>query len=130
MHDGVYGKDYEIKDSGERTEYSTGAVRDRRSGKGRYDLLPLLALRDLAIHFEKGALKYSDRNWEKGINTADMYDSARRHLDQFFLGMEDEDHLIAALWNIICLREYKIRIDMGILPKELDNIPYLLKGVK
>lgn len=30
-----------IKDSGERTEYSTGAVRDCKEGKGRCDLMPL-----------------------------------------------------------------------------------------
>lgn len=30
-----------IKDSGDRTEFNTGAVRDLREGKGRCDLLPL-----------------------------------------------------------------------------------------
>lgn len=33
-----------IKDSGERTEFGTGAVRDMHSGKGRMDLLPWEAL--------------------------------------------------------------------------------------
>lgn len=33
-----------IKDSGNRTEFSTGAVRDMHEGKGRCDLLPPLAL--------------------------------------------------------------------------------------
>lgn len=31
----------EIKDSGERREFETGAVRDIQDGKGRCDLLPL-----------------------------------------------------------------------------------------
>lgn len=31
----------EIKDSGERTEFDSGAVRDMHEGKGRCDLLPL-----------------------------------------------------------------------------------------
>lgn len=31
----------ELKDSGERREFGTGAVRDRAEGKGRCDLLPL-----------------------------------------------------------------------------------------
>ena len=30
-----------IKDSGNRTEYETGAVRDIQEGKGRCDLMPL-----------------------------------------------------------------------------------------
>lgn len=120
--------DYEIKDSGKRKEFSTGAVRDTSEGRGRFDLLPLLALQDLAVHYEKGACKYLDRNWEKGIPTSRMFDSGIRHAVQFFLGKEDEDHLIAAIWNLIGLREIKNRIKLGILPEELDDIPYLLKG--
>ena len=38
-----------IKDSGNRTEFATGAVRDIQVGKGRCDLLPL---RDIAILVE------------------------------------------------------------------------------
>ena len=30
----------EIKDSGDRTQFDTGAVRDMHTGKGRMDLLP------------------------------------------------------------------------------------------
>ena len=33
--------DMEIKDSGERREFETGAVRDIQKGKGRCDLMPL-----------------------------------------------------------------------------------------
>ena len=33
-----------IKDSGDRTEFATGAVRDMRAGKGRCDLMPLEVL--------------------------------------------------------------------------------------
>lgn len=33
--------EYVIKDSGNRTNYSTGAVRDLKSGKGRFDLVPI-----------------------------------------------------------------------------------------
>lgn len=40
-----------IKDSGDRTEFSTGAVRDMHEGKGRCDLMPLdVAARILANH--------------------------------------------------------------------------------
>ena len=37
-----YDKDmgYQILDSGDRTEFETGAVRDMRLGKGRMDLIP------------------------------------------------------------------------------------------
>ena len=47
-----------IKDSGERTEYSNGFVRDMHSGKGRMDLLPWNAIMELSKHCENGAVKY------------------------------------------------------------------------
>lgn len=43
-----------IKDSGERTEFGTGAVRDMHSGKGRMDLLPWEALVEVSKHCEEG----------------------------------------------------------------------------
>ena len=39
----------EIKDSGNRREFSTGAVRDMAEGKGRCDLLPLGVIADLFL---------------------------------------------------------------------------------
>ena len=36
-----------IKDSGQRTEFPTGAVRDLREGKGRCDILPLKIISNL-----------------------------------------------------------------------------------
>lgn len=106
-----------IKDSGNRREFETGAVRDIQEGKGRCDLLPLdvvaalynnnkhtsgvfhcikafqdtgdccllfgalnwfvcddradtntpTMLLELSIHFEEGAKKYGENNWQKGI---------------------------------------------------------------
>ena len=47
----------EIKDSGERTRFDTGAVRDMHTGKGRMDLLPWEALVEVSKHCEEGALK-------------------------------------------------------------------------
>uniref|UniRef100_A0A6M3LI19 dATP/dGTP diphosphohydrolase N-terminal domain-containing protein n=1 Tax=viral metagenome TaxID=1070528 RepID=A0A6M3LI19_9ZZZZ len=122
--------DYIIKDSGERTEFQTGAVRDIQVDKGRFDLLPLLTIIDLAKHYQKGALKYSDRNWEKGIPISRFCDSAMRHLFQFILGLKDENHLIASIWNLVGAYETLKRIDEGVLPKELDDLPYILKDKK
>ena len=46
-----------IKDSGNRTAFTTGAVRDIQVGKGRCDLLPL---RDIAILVESVILIHID----------------------------------------------------------------------
>ena len=89
-----------IKDSGERTNFETGAVRDMHMGKGRMDLLPMSALIELAKHCEAGALKYGERNVDKGIPQHSFIDSAMRHLAKYTRGDKDEPHLVAALWNI------------------------------
>lgn len=44
----------ELKDSGERREFETGAVRDTATGKGRCDLLPLDVVAEL---LDDGALR-------------------------------------------------------------------------
>ena len=91
----------EIKDSGDRTEFSSGAVRDMHgSDKGRFDLLPMCVLMRLAQHYSKGCAKYGERNWEKGIPAHSYADSAFRHMVKYMDGWDDEDHLIAAIWNL------------------------------
>lgn len=146
-----------IKDSGNRTKFATGAVRDVQRGKGRFDLMPLNVMSevfaiefadefeessiadilksiayfrrtgnirwlciaivhysqavhvslptlmlDVARHFENGALKYGERNWEKGIPISRYIDSALRHLMKDLAGETDEDHAAAFIWNCMC----------------------------
>lgn len=95
-----------IMDSGTRRELElngvkTGAVRDLAEGKGRCDLLPACAILRLARHYEEGAKKYDDRNWEKGIPIHCFVDSAIRHIMKYLDGWTDEDHLVAATWNLM-----------------------------
>jgi hypothetical protein len=91
-----------IKDSGTRRKFETGAVRDMQEGKGRLDLLPWCAVLRVARHFEAGAVKYGDRNWERGIPLSSFIDSAARHIAKYMDGQTDEDHLCAAAWNLLC----------------------------
>jgi hypothetical protein len=140
-----------IKDSGDRTEFETGAVRDMREGKGRCDLMPLEvsaifignhndraeailfslsrfqrigstvylydALRafghgcwedpfsmflEVAKHFEEGAKKYGENNWQKGIPVHCYIDSAVRHYLKWLRGDKDEPHDRAFVWNLMC----------------------------
>jgi len=139
----------EIKDSGARREFETGAVRDIQEGKGRCDLLPLNVVRllynsfagemifshlyefqtdgipthlcdaleafatvkgwdfptmllEVSKHFEAGAKKYGEYNWQKGIPTHCYIDSAVRHLLKLLRGDDDEPHDRAFAWNILC----------------------------
>lgn len=156
-----------IKDSGNRTAFESGALRDIQEGKGRCDLLPLdiidlwcddglqgtlyyvgkyLKCKDntdyfelilnqfaeehqakriaagenvnnklysleeyrwnlvleLAKHFEEGAKKYGDRNWEKGIPCDRYIDSAVRHYCKWRAEWDDEPHDRAFIWNVVC----------------------------
>lgn len=146
-----------ILDSGNRTEFESGAVRDIQQGKGRFDLMPLdimadifaielageseessiadvlkaisgfrrtgcgrwlcfaivhysqavqvdlpTLMLDVARHFENGALKYGERNWEKGIPVSRYIDSAVRHLMKDCACEVDEDHEAAFVWNLMC----------------------------
>ena len=169
-------KEFELKDSGQRQRFDTGAVRDIPTGKGRFDLItpfgmavlaqayqnktvstsflccinyaieaitdfritlniaslglaarqlcdaihcsvtnqfpkftPFLgyanispiALKRLAAVYEKGASKYTDRNWEQGMPVSRTLDSAFRHITQALNKEVDEDHLAQALWNVM-----------------------------
>lgn len=149
---GVSGEDGRpaIKDSGDRTQFESGAVRDMREGKGRCDLMPLevashmlennrkddqvlalirifqktgstealyIALDDfkmsayddtktmlleVAKHFEEGAKKYGENNWQKGIPVHCYIDSAVRHYLKWLRGDKDEPHDRAFVWNLMC----------------------------
>ena len=144
-----------IKDSGDRTQFATGAVRDMREGKGRCDLMPLEVVAgcmpdpsaksilqqisyfqktnntgylmncinqfarhtqhkcnylgdvcslflEVAKHFEEGAKKYGENNWQKGIPVKCYIDSAVRHYLKWLRGDEDEPHDRAFVWNLMC----------------------------
>ena len=151
----VFSSEPTIKDSGDRTEFATGAVRDMREGKGRCDLMPLEVVGkcylhfadgdedneaearvfnyiagfqktgdttylvkaldyfqgykewstmflEVAKHFEEGAKKYGENNWQKGIPVHCYIDSAVRHYLKWLRGDKDEPHDRAFVWNLMC----------------------------
>jgi hypothetical protein len=113
----------DLKDSGNRNKFATGAVRDLSTGKGRYDFLPPHAIFRLATVYEKGAVKYAPRNWEKGIPLSRFWDSACRHWFQVLEGKTDEDHAAQAMWNVAGFIQTKYWIEQGVLPISLDDMP-------
>lgn len=90
-----------IKDSGERTEFDSGAVRDMHEGKGDMLSMPWAALLRVSKHYENGAKKYGRFNYQKGIPVSSFLDSAMRHLAKYIAGYDDEDHLSAAAFNVL-----------------------------
>jgi hypothetical protein len=113
-------KEFVLADSGEREEHATGAHRDIRRGKGRFDLITPVAQRRLARVYETGAEKYEPRNWEKGFPLSRLLDSAKRHINDYEMialwsreGLDPatlppdvnphEDHLTQAVWNLVAM---------------------------
>lgn len=107
-----------IKDSGNRREFDTGAVRDMAEGKGRMDLLPWAAIMEVSKHCENGAKKYGEHNVDRGIPTHSLCDSAARHLAKYLDGQTDEPHLLAAAWNLLWA------VEMTVKHPELVDTPW------
>lgn len=93
----------------------------------RYDMLPVKALKALAIHYERGIGKYSERNWEKGLSLSRHLNSAMRHLQNYLEGDRVEDHLSACVWNVFCIQHNFEMISRGILPISLNDLPNYLE---
>jgi hypothetical protein len=115
--------DLPLKDSGERREFESGAVRSDSAGKGRYDLLPPHAIHRLAVTLEKGCKKYGERNWERGVSLSRYVDSALRHLSQYLAGDDDEDHFAQALWNVACGIQTEQWAIEGKVPANVLDLP-------
>ena len=84
------------------------------AGKPRYELLPGDALEELVKVYTRGAAKYADRNWEKGMSWSRCFGSLMRHSWAFWRG-EDIDqetgchHMAMAAWNCMTILTYSLR---------------------
>lgn len=111
-----------LDDSGKRILYGDGmAIREPSNGKGRYDLISPFASERLAKQYEDGSMKYAVRNWEKGMPFSRYIDSAKRHINKYVMGLEDEDHLAAAAWNIFAIMHHQ---ELG--QTHLDDMPHYM----
>lgn len=78
--------------------YLRTALEEIRSGE---EISASAMILELAKHYEEGAKKYNERNWEKGIPLHSFVDSAVRHYLKLWSQEEDENHFIACVWNIV-----------------------------
>ena len=116
-----------LEDSGERREFSTGAVRDRGDLKPRPDLIsPHANWREGMIN-TLGSIKYAIRNWEKGMPISECLASAQRHIEQYKRGDTDEDHLAQARWNLGAMIHFEEEIRAGRMDPSLDDMPKYAK---
>ena len=78
---------------------------------------------EVSKHYEEGAKKYAERNWEKGIPAHCYIDSGVRHLIKWADNWEDEPHDRAFVWNMLgLLWTVKHHPDLIDLPY-FENVP-------
>lgn len=80
-------------------QFPTGAVRGGDVSHLRYDLISPIALRSIAQTCAEGAAKYSDFNWEKGMDVPSLLNHAINHVYSYLAGDRTEPHLSHAAWN-------------------------------
>lgn len=129
-----------IKDSGERREFATGAVRDMAEGKGDMASIPWEAILRLSKHYEHGMRKYKRWNYRQGIPVSSFIDSACRHLAKYQCGYDDEDHLAAAAFNVLGamlmentmpeMQDLPLRKGKNVFPYDGDPIPTYTRCVE
>ncbi|WP_025886468.1 dATP/dGTP diphosphohydrolase domain-containing protein [Asaia prunellae] len=83
-------------------------------GKLRYDLLPPDAVQELVEVLTKGAQKYPERNWEKGMDWSNCLASLKRHLASWEMGTDNDAetgrmHMAHVMWNAMALVTYALR---------------------
>lgn len=114
MTTGRNGKDYVTKDSGERQDYASGMRRDTQEGKPNYALIDRAMLNRWAELMTRGAGKYGKNNWQKADSEEEMErfkESANRHFEQWFQGLNpEEDHAAAIFFNVSAYEFVKAKI--------------------
>ena len=83
-------------------ESSTGALREAL-GVPYFRQVPLEAVAAGATSLEYGAIKYANRNWEKGLPWQQMIDSLRRHLDDFERRKDYDNDLNGSGLHQVCM---------------------------
>lgn len=81
---------------------------------------------EVAKHFEEGAKKYGENNWQKGLPVNCYIDSAARHYLKWLRGDNDEPHDRAFVWNLLCCIW---EVDFSPRAKRKVEVPYMEKHI-
>ena len=78
----------------------------------RYDLLPVLPLREVAKLYGVGAAKYAAHNWRRGYEWSNSYSALQRHAQRFWSGESIDPqggfhHLAAVVFHALALMEFE-----------------------
>lgn len=84
------------------------------ANKPRWDLLPAFALGEVVDVYTRGAKKYADRNWEKGMSFSRIFRALLSHVFKWWRGekydkTDGQQHLASVVWCALALMEYEFR---------------------
>ena len=103
--------DPEIIEACLRQQLMAELAMKEKSGKDRYDLLPVGPINTIVQVYNFGAVKYADENWRKGIPFKDAFAALMRHVEAARGGewINEESglpHMAHAAWWCIALLEF------------------------
>lgn len=94
-------------------------------GKARFDLLSPPFLFGTAEVLRYGAVKYADRNWEKGISYGRVFAGIMRHLWAWWGGEDrDPETGMSHLWHSACGIQFLISYEAWNMGEEFDDRPH------
>ena len=88
-------------------------------GKPRYDLVPPEALDALSRVLTFGAAKYSERNWEKGMDWGRVFGAMMRHAWAWWRGEhKDPETGYSHLWHVLCCAAFLVTYEQRRIGKD------------
>ena len=88
-------------------------------GKPRMELLPSVALEDIASVLTEGAKKYADNNWMRGMKWSKVLGCAQRHLSKLQRGLDFD------IGETECFHAAQVAINMMFLLQYYRTCPNL-----
>lgn len=90
--------------------------------KPRYDLIPPEILHGLAVVLTYGAVKYSERNWERGMRWGRPFGALMRHMWAWWRGEDkDPETGYSHLWHAACCVAFLISYEARKLGEDDRN---------
>lgn len=102
---------------------STGAKIESTGNRSCPHYFSPFAMLRIGKRLNLGATKYPPWNYVKGLPIERRYESATRHLFQWASGEVDEDHLSAAVANLMFIIHTEECVKRGLLPESLSDMP-------
>ena len=129
--------DFELKQSGNKQTFKTGAQRDSQEGKPEQWMGSPLANMRYGHLLAKGASHYGMFNYMKGFPLSRTLASLQRHVDDYLLHKlgftpdDNEDHAAAIRFGADVLMHTEEAVVRGYLPEELLDLkpPHVIKPV-